>query len=60
MLLDLVLIRRHVIGSVLVGSEEVKIGKFFSFVAFFEVLEKDQVSFLLDVNVPRILATSDC
>lgn len=60
MLFDFVLIRGHVVGGVFVGCEQVEIRKLFSFVTFLEVLKKDQVSLLLDVNVPRILATSDC
>lgn len=59
MILDLILIRGHVAGGVLIGGEEIQIAEL---VLIFRVLlvifQEDQVALLLNVNVPRVLPTS--
>ena len=60
-LLDFILVRRHVVGGVFVGSEKVKIAELvFVLSIFLVVFKQNQVSFLLHVNVPRVLATANC
>jgi hypothetical protein len=61
MVFDFILVRRHVVGGVFVGSEKVKIAELvFVLSVFLVVFKQNQVSLLLHVNVPRVLATANC
>ena len=59
-ILDFVLIRRHIVGSILVSGEKVQISHILMVVASLVVFKKEQVTFLLNVDAPGILSTSDC
>ena len=57
---DLALIRGHVIGGVLIGGKEIQIGEFLLLlVSCSIILEQNEVAFLLNVDAPGVLSSSD-
>lgn len=60
MIFDFHFIWRHVVDGVFIGGEKVQVGQIFVVISSSVILEQKNISFLLNMDVPRVLSSPYC